>query len=81
MARICMLVTSQLDRDPRVQKEAKTAQEAGYEVYVICRSYAGAAMPYTIKQLSVNRRSTLLAKYLERIWINIKLFWDGSIRG
>ncbi len=75
MARICMLVTSELDRDPRVQKEAKIAHEAGHEVYVICRSYRGAPMPYIVKQLCIKRRNSLIAKYLERFWVNVKLFW------
>lgn len=75
MARICMLVTSQLDRDPRVQKEAQIAHDAGHDVCVICRSYSGSPMPYLVKQLSVRRKNRLLAKYLERFWINIKMFW------
>lgn len=73
MARIIMLVTSELDRDPRVQKEALIAHQSGHDVMVICRSYEGANMPYEVKPLSIKRRDYLMAKYLERIFTNFKL--------
>jgi glycosyltransferase involved in cell wall biosynthesis len=73
MARICMLVTSELDRDPRVQKEAASAHGAGHEVTVVCRTYTGPAMPYRVRALKINRRETQLGKYFERLTTNIAL--------
>lgn len=72
---ICMLVTSELDHDPRVQKEARLAVEAGYKVVVICRSYTGGPLPYSVVTLKTKRRSTLMAKYFERIWSNVCLIY------
>lgn len=71
MTRICMLVTSELDRDPRVQKEAASAYEAGHEVTVVCRTYAGPPMRYRVRPLGIGRRKTRLGKYLERICTNL----------
>lgn len=75
MARIVMLVTSELDRDPRVQKEARLAHEAGHEVIVVCRSYEGTEMPYRVMALHIYRRNNIVVKYLERFLTNVKLFW------
>lgn len=74
MARIVMLVTSELDRDPRVQKEALLAQEAGHEVTVVCRSYKGKEMPYSVVTFGIHRQNSIVAKYLERFLTNAKLF-------
>lgn len=71
--KVCMIVTSELDRDPRVQKEADLAHNAGYDVSVVCRSYTGPEKAYEILPLNVNRRSTRIGKYLERLWANVKL--------
>jgi len=62
-----MLVTSEYHRDPRVQKEAKLAHEAGHEVTVICRSYEGETMPYRVVTFDTQRRSNRGFKYLERV--------------
>lgn len=69
-----MLVTSELDRDPRVQKEALLAHDAGHTVTVVCRSYEGNKMPYEVNTLDINRRKNLAAKYMERFLTNLKLF-------
>jgi glycosyltransferase involved in cell wall biosynthesis len=68
-----MLVTSDLHLDPRVQKEARSAAEAGYDVTVVCRTYVGAPLPYRVVPIGVQRRSKRLAKYGERAWTNAQL--------
>lgn len=73
MTSICMLVTSELDRDPRVQKEALIASRAGYDVTVICRTYEGVQLPYKILPLKIKRQKWRGAKYTERIYTNIAL--------
>lgn len=73
MTKVTMLVTSELDRDPRVTKTAQRVHEAGYEVNVICRSYNGCPKPYQVLTFDTSRKNTLLDKVLERSWTNIKL--------
>lgn len=73
MIDICMVVTSELDRDPRVQKEALSAHNAGYNVLVICRSYSGPALDYQVLPLNIARPEKRLFKYFERIWFNLTL--------
>jgi glycosyltransferase involved in cell wall biosynthesis len=73
MARICMLVTSELDHDPRVQKEASLAVQYEHEVTVVCRSYVGAPMPYRVLECGVGRQSKQLTKYIERLRTNFAL--------
>lgn len=80
MARITMLVTSELDRDPRVQKEARLAQEAGHDVTVVCRSYEGKPMPYHVVTLDIGRPSGMVSKYAERLLTNIRLARIASRR-
>lgn len=73
MTRICMLVTSELDRDPRVQKEAASAHEVGHAVTVICRTYHGPAKPYSVVTLNIGRQERRLGKYFERLTTNFAL--------
>lgn len=77
MKRICMMVTSEYDQDPRPQKEARLAHEHGYEVTVICRSYAGASKGYQIIPLNIGRQRRKLDKILERTWMNLKFIWHA----
>lgn len=70
MARICMLVTSELDRDPRVQKEARLAVQYGHDVTVVCRSYVGPPMSFQVLECGVGRQSKRLGKYFERLKMN-----------
>ena len=72
---ICMLVTSDLDRDPRVQKEAQSASLAGYKVTVICRSSTLTAAPYQIIPVNVGYQNVRIAKYVERIATMLKMLW------
>lgn len=70
---VCMLVTSELDRDPRVQKEAWSASRAGWDVTVVCRTYEGPQMPYRVVTLGIGRRKMRAMKYAERLWTNVAL--------
>jgi glycosyltransferase involved in cell wall biosynthesis len=67
-----MLVTSELDHDPRVQKEALSAHRAGYDVTVLCRAYDGPELPYRVIALGAERRSTRFMKYAERATVNLR---------
>jgi hypothetical protein len=73
MAKICMLVTSELQGDPRVQREAQFTHDAGHDVTVVCREYQGAALPYTVLPLNIPRQKQKLGKYLERLRFNLQL--------
>src|SRR5579859_6734021 len=75
MARICMLVTTELHLDPRVQKEALIAHDNGYEVTVICRVHNGDPRPYRVISLNVSRVPTRGRKYLERMRIILLMIW------
>lgn len=77
MARICMLVTSELDTDPRVKKEAESAAQAGYEVFVICRSFSKTSPNYQIISVGTKRPGNSSAKYWERFITNILLVWKA----
>jgi len=70
---ICMLVTSDLDRDPRVQKEALSASKAGLSVTVVCRSATIRPSDYHVVSLDAGRAETRLLKYAERLVINVRL--------
>lgn len=69
-----MLVTSELEHDPRVQKEALLATQAGFDVTVICRSYSGGDTPYQVVALNKGRRNHRFAKYIERLSTNVSLY-------
>ncbi|MBM3290960.1 MAG: hypothetical protein FJY92_12490, partial [Candidatus Hydrogenedentes bacterium] len=73
MVDICMLVTSDLDRDPRVQKEAASASAAGFSVKVLCREATVEIPGCDIQPLRLGRAGTRLAKYIERGRLNVKL--------
>lgn len=73
MIDICMLVTSDLTRDPRVQKEANTAHEGGYKIVVLCRECEGEVMPYRVDALDIERPERRIQKYIERIRFNLSL--------
>ena len=75
--RVCMLVTSELSRDPRVQKEASIAFEHGYEVTVVCRTYEGDAPPYHVKTTEISKPESLLGKYVERLLSIVVMFWHA----
>jgi len=61
-----MLVTSELSRDPRVQKEAQIAFDNGYDVTVICRTYLGEPQQYKVLTLGIDKPESLLGKIVER---------------
>jgi len=73
-----MLVSSDLDVDPRVQKEALSASQAGHSVTVYCRS-AQKAYPYRVVVGSVARRQGTLAKLSERATLLLKGFQAAGV--
>lgn len=76
--RILMLVSSDLDVDPRVQKEALSASQTGHSVTVYCRS-AQKAYPYRVVAGSVARRQGTLAKLTERAALLLKGFQAAGV--
>lgn len=66
--RIVMLVSSDLDVDPRVQKEARAAHLAGHEVTVICR-FASLDFPYCVVPIQSKKTNSksVVARVLDRI--------------
>lgn len=64
--KICMLVTSNLAKDPRVKKQALFAHDSGHEVTVICRTNLGETPPYKVVTLETKRARTLMGRYVER---------------
>lgn len=75
--KICMLVTSELEWDARVQKEAKLAYQSGYDVVVICRSYSGPNKGYKILPLDIPRQEKRFMKYAERFLTNVALVFQA----
>ncbi|PDV99974.1 glycosyltransferase family 4 protein [Candidatus Chloroploca asiatica] len=76
---VCMLVTSDLHLDPRVQKEAKSASDAGFDVTVVCRSYTGTPLPYKVIQFAAKRRTSRLAKLVERTLSNLEMIRIATV--
>lgn len=72
-----MLVTSNLEHDPRVTKEALLAHESEYDVLVICRSYRGRPKPYKVDAINIDHGRTRLDKYLERVRLNMEMVKRG----
>ena len=72
-----MLVTSPLENDPRVYKEARIAHENGHEVTVICRTYTGEPRPYRVIPLNIARGANRIGKYWERLRINLAMIFHA----
>lgn len=75
MVHICMLVTSQLQNDPRVQREAQFTHDSNYQVTVICREYNGTTLPYRVLPLNIGRQKQQWRKYIERLRFNAQLIF------
>lgn len=75
--RICMLVTSNVIKDPRVQREAKLAHDNGFEVFVLGRRDSRfnqkllEYLPYTVILVDVNRNDndSVIKRIIERLSI------------
>lgn len=72
-----MLVTSNLESDPRVSREADITFRNGYEVTVICRTHTGKPKPYQVITLNRASPSIRLLKYVERLLLIIAMIWHG----
>ena len=67
-----MLVSSDFDSDPRVQKEAWSAHRIGHYVTVFCRS-ADNHYPFKVVPVNITRVEGSLAKLVERFSFFIKI--------
>jgi glycosyltransferase involved in cell wall biosynthesis len=71
-----MLVSSDLDFDPRVRKAATSAHQAGHDVAVFCRT-AKQEYPFEVSKIPVERTHGTLAKLAERTFFSFRALRNG----